>query len=118
MRLYDCPKCGKKESSYNTETFCGKCESAYHAEEAKFRKFEQTEEAYLSTWASIAQTKVEAGNAEAIVYAHSVLSPLAPRERHVATAQNKAAREALAQLNSGKQKLDYPQECVRYMVEV
>lgn len=117
MRLYDCPKCGKKESCYNTETFCGKCETTYLKEEAQFRKSEQKEVAYLSTWASIVQTRAEAGKGEALVYAKSVLAPARPRERHVAVAQNKAAREAIKQLN-GKRRLKYPQACVRYMTEV
>lgn len=117
MRLYDCPKCGKKESSYNGESFCGKCETTYLKEEAQFRKSEQREEAYLSTWASILQTNAEAGKAEALAYAKSVLAPTRPRERHVAVAQNKAAREAIPQLTQGK-KLTYPKECVRFFAEV
>lgn len=32
--MFACPKCGKPESSYDGNTFCGPCEAAYRAEEA------------------------------------------------------------------------------------
>lgn len=40
-RLYDCPKCGKKESSWDGIQFCGKCEGEYQKEQADWREQEQ-----------------------------------------------------------------------------
>jgi len=40
MRWYDCPKCGKPESS-DGEHFCGACEEHYQAEQKSWREQEQ-----------------------------------------------------------------------------
>lgn len=30
--MYDCPKCGKKDGSFDGMTFCGPCEARYQLE--------------------------------------------------------------------------------------
>ena len=38
--MYPCPKCGKKDSSYDGEIFCGPCERAYRQEEEDWNQAE------------------------------------------------------------------------------
>lgn len=55
-RLYDCPKCGKKESSFDGYTFCGSCEEKFHREEEEFRRLQEEKEYKLSRRAWIHET--------------------------------------------------------------
>jgi uncharacterized Zn finger protein (UPF0148 family) len=33
IRFYDCPKCGKHESSWDGESYCGSCEEEFRSEQ-------------------------------------------------------------------------------------
>lgn len=41
--MYDCPKCGRKESSHDGYTFCGKCEEEYRKSEEERLRHEEEE---------------------------------------------------------------------------
>lgn len=47
FQSYACPHCGKPESSFDGEHFCGKCEQAYLEYEAQQAKAHKEREDYL-----------------------------------------------------------------------
>ena len=44
--MYDCPRCGKKESSHDGYSFCGKCEEEYR--EAEDKRLDAEYDAYIA----------------------------------------------------------------------
>jgi uncharacterized Zn finger protein (UPF0148 family) len=38
--FYPCPKCGKKESSWDGVIYCGSCEPAYQKEQERLKQME------------------------------------------------------------------------------
>ncbi len=41
--MYDCPKCGREESSHDGYTFCGSCEEEYHKDQVEADREEDEE---------------------------------------------------------------------------
>jgi len=37
--MFECPKCGKKDSSFDGETFCGPCESDYQRDKLEQERY-------------------------------------------------------------------------------